>query len=344
MKVHIVGALPGPLGGTTILLKQLVDDIKDNSDVSLIISDTSKVPNLKFSQKLKFLYSTLKKTLASDVTSVHVSSNGSVTIAPIILILCLTFNKKFNFRMFGGVYDKFFINSNFIIKKIVSFVINKSDLVYFETRQLVNYFSKHFPNSNIKHYTNSRPSTLLRSDVVSDNKFIYLGAIKYSKGINVILEATKDNPLIDVDFYGPIVDVELESAINNNKNCRYKGVCQPEQILEVIKNYKCLLLPTEHFGEGYPGVIIEAYSLGVPVITTSWQCIPEIVVSGQTGFLIEPSNPQALAFMLQKVINMEDEKFIQLKNNCLSYFTKNFDSKLLSRVFVSDLKSVRGEG
>lgn len=27
MKVHIVGALPGPLGGTTILLKQLVDDL-----------------------------------------------------------------------------------------------------------------------------------------------------------------------------------------------------------------------------------------------------------------------------------------------------------------------------
>ncbi|EHV9685140.1 TPA: glycosyltransferase family 4 protein [Vibrio diabolicus] len=338
MKIHIVGALPGPLGGTTILLKQLVDDIKNDSSVSLIISDTSLVRNLSLFGKVKFLFSTLRNTLSSDITSVHVSAKGSITITPILLFLCLASKKRFNFRMFGGVYDKFFTNSSKTVKGVVSFIINKSDLIYFETNHLVEYFREKFPHANIKHYTNSRPSTLLRSDVIKENKFVFLGAIKRSKGVNTILEAAKYLPSVEIDFYGPIIEHDLEDAIKRQSNCSYKGVCQPELILDVLKNYKCLLLPTEHFGEGYPGVIIEAYSLGIPVITTEWQCIPEIVEVGRTGFLVKPSNPEELAKKVQDVIDMDSDNYKQIKNNCLDFFSSKFDSELLSREFISNLR------
>lgn len=46
--------------------------------------------------------------------------------------------------------------------------------------------------------------------------------------------------------------------------------------------------------EGYPGIIIEAYSVGVPAIATNVGGIPEILEEGETGFIIEPMQVSAL--------------------------------------------------
>jgi glycosyltransferase involved in cell wall biosynthesis len=54
------------------------------------------------------------------------------------------------------------------------------------------------------------------------------------------------------------------------------------------------MLPTFYKGEGYPGIIIEAYSLGIPVIATTLQGIQEITDKYQTGILVEPKNAHGL--------------------------------------------------
>ncbi len=36
----------------------------------------------------------------------------------------------------------------------------------------------------------------------------------------------------------------------------------------MLQHYDMLLFPTHWIGEGYPGIIIEAYHAGIPVITT----------------------------------------------------------------------------
>jgi glycosyltransferase involved in cell wall biosynthesis len=46
--------------------------------------------------------------------------------------------------------------------------------------------------------------------------------------------------------------------------------------------------------EGLPWVILEAMSAGLPVITSSQGAIAEVVISGVTGYIIEPS-PASLA-------------------------------------------------
>ena len=50
-------------------------------------------------------------------------------------------------------------------------------------------------------------------------------------------------------------------------------------------------------------VIIEAMAAGLPVIATNINAIPELVINGKTGLVIEPSNRDALAQSLKRLLN-----------------------------------------
>lgn len=58
--------------------------------------------------------------------------------------------------------------------------------------------------------------------------------------------------------------------------------------------------------EGMPGVILEAMAARLPVVATSVGGIPEVVVHGQTGYLVPPTDPQALAAALTRLL--EDKR------------------------------------
>lgn len=66
-----------------------------------------------------------------------------------------------------------------------------------------------------------------------------------------------------------------------------------EQLRELFRNADIFVLPTQ--GDVHSLASIEAMAAGLPVVTTSVGAIPEIVVPGETGFLIPPGDGNALA-------------------------------------------------
>ena len=54
--------------------------------------------------------------------------------------------------------------------------------------------------------------------------------------------------------------------------------------------------------DGIPVALLEAMARGVPVVTTPVSGIPELVEHGETGLLVEPDNPQALADAMARAI------------------------------------------
>ena len=56
------------------------------------------------------------------------------------------------------------------------------------------------------------------------------------------------------------------------------------------------------------GVVSLAYSFAKPVITTNVGGLPEIVINGKTGFLVEPNNTDALVKAIKEIFNMDYEK------------------------------------
>jgi glycosyltransferase involved in cell wall biosynthesis len=55
--------------------------------------------------------------------------------------------------------------------------------------------------------------------------------------------------------------------------------------------------------EGCPMVILESMALGIPIVATNVGGVPELVVDNQTGMVIEPDNPTALANGLYELLH-----------------------------------------
>ncbi len=53
--------------------------------------------------------------------------------------------------------------------------------------------------------------------------------------------------------------------------------------------------------DGIPNVLVEALAAGLPVVTTPISGIPELIVDGDTGLLVAPDDPAALAGALARL-------------------------------------------
>ena len=77
------------------------------------------------------------------------------------------------------------------------------------------------------------------------------------------------------------------------------GLLDPEEMLSLYQTAHILVAPTvvttEGQTDGLPNVVLEAMACGVPVVATDVAGIPEAVEHGETGLLIPPEDPRAIA-------------------------------------------------
>ena len=81
---------------------------------------------------------------------------------------------------------------------------------------------------------------------------------------------------------------------------RITGWISGEQVRKELIAARCLALPS--FAEGLPMVIMEAFALQRPVLTTYIAGIPELVVDGENGFLIVSGSKDAIADGIKRVM------------------------------------------
>lgn len=74
-----------------------------------------------------------------------------------------------------------------------------------------------------------------------------------------------------------------------------------DNLLDYMKDFDLFVLPSIE-DEDLPYVILEAMTLGKPVIGTRVAGIPEQIEHGETGLLVDPSDPKALAQATRQVL------------------------------------------
>jgi glycosyltransferase involved in cell wall biosynthesis len=137
---------------------------------------------------------------------------------------------------------------------------------------------------------------------------VCVGRLSAQKGQLLLMEAFADAIDRGVDAKlvlagdGEMRD-EIEGLIRRRgleDRVRITGWISGEQVRREILDARALVLPS--FAEGLPMVIMEAYALGRPVLSTYIAGIPELVVDGENGWLIPSGSKDAITEALVEVL------------------------------------------
>jgi glycosyltransferase involved in cell wall biosynthesis len=74
-----------------------------------------------------------------------------------------------------------------------------------------------------------------------------------------------------------------------------------QDVAEQMRQSDLFVLPS-YYREGVPRVLLEAASCGLPLVTTDVPGCRETVVEGQTGYLVPPRDPRALATAINRLV------------------------------------------
>ncbi|MEM9544426.1 MAG: glycosyltransferase [Bacteroidota bacterium] len=338
-KILFIGPLPdlknGKIGGARVSFALLKDYVTSRyTEHDFINIDQHGRTKLGYVKNLIYvLASFLKRIKNVDVVMLNFSQKGAIYLAPVLFFLAKARSKKVVFRMFGGSMQEIFQSRKWI-RWLWKKTILRSDILVLQTKSLINYFSNY--SNDIYWLPTSRKSQISTDEIHKSfrKRFVFVSQVKEAKGVSLILEAARHfDAEYTFDIYGPVHENHyLEDA---KFNACYKGALKPEDVLPTLAKYDVLLLPTHYPGEGYPGIIIEAYSMGLPVITTSWLYIPEIVEDGRTGMLINPKDAKALIQAIQSFDETNYGAFSMRARNKYDEFDADvINEKLLNKLYA----------
>ena len=80
----------------------------------------------------------------------------------------------------------------------------------------------------------------------------------------------------------------------------FEGHVPRGRVPALLAQARLLVLPSRY--ENFPLSLLEAMSCAVPVVTTRVGGIPEMVADGETGLLVAPGDPEALAAALRRLV------------------------------------------
>lgn len=164
-----------------------------------------------------------------------------------------------------------------------------------------------------------------------DNRIVAVGRLSNQKNYQMLIEAFSiikdDFPQCNLEIYGegPLRD-ELDSLIKKyGLSDRVFLMGAFPDVLERIYGSRLFVMSSKY--EGMPNALMEAMSMGIPVISTDCPCggPSELIQDGVNGFLCENGDPVALSRKMSYVLRKDNLNTV-IKNEKLICRTHSQDS------------------
>ncbi|MHA7943520.1 glycosyltransferase family 4 protein [Formosa sp. 3Alg 14/1] len=238
-----------------------------------------------------------------------------------------------------------FLYKNSIRKNKLTIFQNKDDYKLFLDRKILTPENKvDFVNGsgvNLDKYRfreNDKSTT--------DIKFLFVARLIKEKGVDLFIEAAKVLKVKFPDSQFHIIGEpdQSPSAINITElnNLHADGIIiyhgKQNNVEEHLYNSDVFVLPT-YYREGVPRSILEALSVGLPIITTDSPGCRETVKFDYNGILIKPQNQEALTnAMLYVLEHPEKVKIYGIHSR--AYAKSKFDVDLVNNKLITLINTV----
>jgi hypothetical protein len=95
--------------------------------------------------------------------------------------------------------------------------------------------------------------------------------------------------------------------------------------------------------EGMPRVMLEAFSAGVPVVAFPVGGIPEVIVDGETGFLVHERTSQALAARIREIILLGQGPLQRVANQARREWERKYTVEVYRRNVTAMMESLASD-
>lgn len=184
-------------------------------------------------------------------------------------------------------------------------------------------------------------------DTTTENYILYVGRISAEKGVQNLLEAwqrindKKDMKLIIV---GDGQEKEHLFKLYADKTVQFVGNQPTQKVLDYMEHAKYLIVPSIWY-EGFPMTIVEAYSVGTPVICSEIGSLQEVVQHEVTGFHFQHDNIRDIQRVISEALNYKN--YSSMRKKVIDVFHHNYTEeinyKLLTDIYKSVIKEKNDE-
>ena len=189
-----------------------------------------------------------------------------------------------------------------------------------------NKFSSLLSSSNTNKYVKPNfvdfPKQVRARKGIDYDKFVFISRLEESKGVNFLISAWKNLEGKKLVIYGdgPLTDY-VKDAVAENPSIIYRGFRPHDEIFEDLSCSAAMIFPSILY-EGFPMTLVEAFSMGVPVLCSSVGNGADIVADAKGGICYENGNVEDFE---EKLIQISKESVnVELGRNAYQAFVDKY--------------------
>ena len=165
---------------------------------------------------------------------------------------------------------------------------------------------------------------------VKGSYFLFYGRLAPEKGVMTLINTWKrmgDEAQLKIIGEG-VMSGQIKEELKNNKlnNIEFLGFRKGEDLFSYIRNASFVLVPSEWY-ENNPLTIVEAYSVGKPVIGSNIGGIPELIIEGKTGFLFNMGDSDEFEMKIRQATQMSDVQYLDMSEAAYRFACDKFSEK-----------------
>lgn len=233
-----------------------------------------------------------------------------------------------------GLYD-FILENKFITENKLKIIANGST-------NGIN--TSYFSNDTITELEKDKLKeslTIKNEDFV----FVFVGRLVGDKGINELVEAFKRLVLYNTNIKLLLVGHE-ENQLDPLSESTLVEIKSNQNIISVgyhndIRPYlsvsNCLVLPS--YREGFPNVVMQAGSMGLPSIVTNINGCNEIIIDNINGILVEVKNSNSIEKAMNNLCN-NSLLYNKLKSSARELITSRYEQKKVWNHILEEYKQL----
>jgi glycosyltransferase involved in cell wall biosynthesis len=165
-----------------------------------------------------------------------------------------------------------------------------------------------------------------------ENLVIFVGKLISRKRPEDVIKVAKsiDNAHFVLIGDGSKADI-LSKESKEVNNLTLTGRLSKEKLPPIYANASVLLFPT--LREGCPNVVLEALASGTPVVGYNATSMPELVIDGETGFLVEPGNINKLIEKVEILLNGDEQQ--RYSENARQHAVENHSFNIIAEDYLN---------